>query len=97
MRNRDLQFNLPVSFFKEGKSIVAYCKVLDLSTCGKNLKDAQRMFHEAAAIFLEELIAMGTLEEVLLDLGWQKKNRQFMPPLELLHTNTPISVSMSHA
>jgi len=97
MPEHDLQFNLPVSFFKEGKSIVAYCKVLDLSTCGKNLKDAQRMFDEAATIFLEELVKMGTLEEVLLDLGWEKKNHQFMPPLELLHTQTPISVSMLHA
>ncbi len=97
MPKQDFQFHLPVSFFKEGRSVVAYCRVLDLTTCGKNLKDAQRMFHEAATLFFEELISMGTLEEALLDLGWQKKNRKFMPPVEMLHTNTPIAVSMPHA
>src|SRR3989344_5701727 len=93
----NLKFKLPVSFFKEGRSVVGYCRVLDLSTCGKNLQDAQRMFHEAATIFFQELITMGTLEEVLLDLGWHKKNRQFMPPVEMLHTNTPVAIAMPHA
>ena len=94
MRKSDLQFKLPVSFFKEGKSIVAYCSILDLATCGDDLADAQRMFDEVVRIFFDELIRKGTLEEVLLDLGWQKKNHQFLPPLELLHTMTSVNIPL---
>lgn len=75
------QIILPVSFLKEGKQIVAYSPALDLSTCGRDLKEAKEMFIEAVEIFFEELIEKGTLDEVLTSLGWTKKDDEIVPPM----------------
>lgn len=76
----NLSYNLPVVIMKQGKHFVAYSPALDLSTVGKSEKDAQRMFTEAAGIFLEEIIGAGTADEVLSDLGWKKVQKQWNPP-----------------
>ncbi|MDR3642968.1 MAG: type II toxin-antitoxin system HicB family antitoxin [Candidatus Doudnabacteria bacterium] len=68
----ELQAHLLVQIFKQGKEYVAYTPVLDLSTSGKTRAQAKRMFAEAVQIFFEELERMGTLNEVLTDLGWVK-------------------------
>ena len=60
-----MQITLPVSFLKEGSSYVAYTPALDLSSCGKTLKEAKKMFAESVQLFFEELEKMGTTEEVL--------------------------------
>lgn len=72
---------LPVTFFKEGKQFVAYSPALDLSTCGKTLKEARRRFGEAALLFIQALDQKGTSKKVLTDLGWQQKKSTFTPPL----------------
>lgn len=73
-------FSLPIIISREGKHYVAYCPALDLSTVGKTEADAKRMFHEAAELFFEELVAMGTLDKALSDLGWQKDKKTHRPP-----------------
>ena len=73
--------NLPVSFLKEADQFVAYTPALDLSTSGITLEDARKNFAEAVELFFDEIIAMGTLEEVLLDLGWKKHEENFLPPI----------------
>ena len=40
---------LPVAFIDEGDSVVAYTPALDLSTCGKNKKEAEKMFQQYSA------------------------------------------------
>lgn len=62
--------NLPVSFLREADQFVAYTPALDLSTSGNTLEEVKKNFAEAVDIFFKEIISMGTLEEVLLDLGW---------------------------
>ena len=63
---------LPVVIIKEGEQFVAYCPILDLSTCGKTFKEAQRRFGEILDMFIEDLVERGTLDEVLISCGWQK-------------------------
>lgn len=77
-----IKFNLqlPVSVFREGKHFIAYTPVLDLSTSGKNYEQVKKRFNEIVAIFFEELIKKGTINEVLENLGWQKVKNQWMPP-----------------
>ena len=75
-----LSYKLPLVIMKQGKHFVAYSPVLDLSTVGKSLKDAQKMFGQAAKIFLEEIIEAGTVDEVLSDLGWKKVQKKWNPP-----------------
>ena len=85
---------LSVSFLREGKTFVAYSPALDLSTCGKSLNEAKKRFNEIVKIFFEKLQKMGTTEEVLINLGWQKKQGSFLPPVmiaqELTSFNLPI-------
>ena len=64
--------NLLVIFLKEKGRFVAYTPALDLSTSGKTLAQAEQRFMEAAELFFEECHKMGTLNEVLHDLGWKK-------------------------
>jgi len=65
---------------KQGKSFIAYSPVLDLSTSGKTLKDAQNKFSEIVYIFMEEIIEAGTINEVLSELGWKKVQQKWSPP-----------------
>jgi len=77
-----LGVELPVTFIEEGDSVVAYTPALDLSTCGKNRKDAERMFSEIVKIFFNDLVENNTVDEVLSGLGWTKDNARasWIPP-----------------
>lgn len=76
-----IKLNLPVSFIRESDQFVAYTPALDLSTSGATLEDAKKNFNEAVELFFDEIVAMGTLEDVLLDLGWKKQENSFIPPV----------------
>lgn len=84
--------NLPVSFLKENDQFVAYTPALDLSTSGKTLEQAKKNFTEAVKIFFDEIISMGTFEEVLLDLGWKKQAHDLIPPLVVSQGMESVSV-----
>ncbi|MEK7523614.1 MAG: hypothetical protein AAB588_01155 [Patescibacteria group bacterium] len=75
-----VQVKLQVDLIKQGKVYIAYSPALDLSTTGKNAKQAQKRFAEMVDIFFEELIENNTLEEVLQDLGWIKVKKKWEPP-----------------
>ena len=45
---------------------------LDLSTSGKNYKEAKKRFFEIVNIFFEEIIKKGNIENVLKDLGFKR-------------------------
>lgn len=77
---KQLTCSLPVIISREGKHYIAYSPALDLSSAGKTQAEATRHFHEAAEAFFEEVIEMGTLKEVLTQLGWQKTKTTFQPP-----------------
>ncbi len=74
---------MPVQFIKEGNTFVASCPALDISTQGETFEEAQKMFSELVGVFIHELIEMGTVEEVLLSLGWQKApdKKTWKPPV----------------
>jgi len=59
-----------VQLIKDGDYIVSYCPALELSSFGKDEDDAKEGFEEALNIFFDELNKRGTLEKVLLNLGW---------------------------
>ncbi len=73
-------FKLPINIIKQGKSYVAFCPVLDLSTAGKSSKDAKHKIIEAINIFLEEIVEAGTVNEILPELGWKKVQHNWNPP-----------------
>ena len=81
MEKVSLKFNLPVSFIKEGKSYIAYTPALDLSTCADTYEKAKDRFEEIVNIFFEEIKEKGTLEDVLLGLGWVRAESGWNPPV----------------
>ena len=89
-----INVNVPVTYFKEDKSFVAYTPALDLSSAGKTLKQAQKNIAEAVEIFMEEICNRGVADEVLLSLGWKKvsKTKQWMPPIFVSQGLLPVTV-----
>ncbi len=63
--------DLPVMVHEENDQFVAYCPSLDLYTHGDSIKDARTAAVEAAEAFIEELLRMGTVKDVLEPLGWK--------------------------
>ncbi|MDP1629448.1 MAG: hypothetical protein Q8L57_02395 [bacterium] len=91
-----IKFNLqiPISIFREGKHFIAYTPALDLSTSGKNYEQVKKRFNEVVAIFFEELIKKGTIDEVLENLGWQKVKKQWTPPSLISQESEKIQLSV---
>jgi hypothetical protein len=80
MKETNLSFNLSVIITKQNKRFVAYTPALDICTSGKTEKEAKTRFVELANIFLEELVEMGTANDVLSELGWTKVQKKWVPP-----------------
>lgn len=89
--------NLPVSFLKEADQFVAYTPALDLSTSGSTLEEAKNNFTEAVEIFFDEIVQMGTLEDVLLDLGWKRQDKDFLPPVIVSQGMESVRVPFTHS
>ena len=54
------------------------------------------MFEEAVQIFFEEIIAKGTINEALSELGWQKKKKTFIPPTVISHITENFSIPITN-
>ncbi len=76
-----ITYSLPVSILKEGSYFVAYTPALDISTSAATFEGAKKRFGELVQIFFEELSEKGTVDKVLSDLGWQKIERKWSPPV----------------
>jgi predicted RNase H-like HicB family nuclease len=85
---RHIVRNLPVGFFKEGNSFVAYSQAVDLTTCGRTLDEAKKNFAEALQILFEECARMGTLGQVLESCGWKKVGKSDWKPPVLVAEDT---------
>jgi hypothetical protein len=89
-----LEGTIPVVFFREGRSVIAYSPAVDLSTCGTTVEKAGAAFKEATQLFFEELVAMGTLEIVLKDLGWRIVRNEWVAPKLIARKNEKISIAL---
>ncbi len=96
MKNVDMQFGLPVTFLKEGDNFIAYTPALDLSTFGPTFDKTKRNFIEAVNIFFDEIIEMGIVNDVLTELGWQKENGKFIPPVVVSNQTETFSFPQSN-
>ncbi len=76
---------MPIEFdmvvLKEGKTSVAYCPELDVSSCGSSIEEARSNLKTAVRLFLEEAEKMGTLKDILSEAGYRKdKSGTWSPP-----------------
>lgn len=76
-----VEFALSVIVIKEGNSLIAHSPALDLSTVGDTFDEAKKRFVEAVGIFFEEITEKGTVDQALTELGWEKKNNEYIPPM----------------
>ncbi len=56
--------------WKEGNVHTAYCRELDVASCGKTVEEAWNNLKEALEIFFEETSRKGTLIELLEETGF---------------------------
>jgi predicted RNase H-like HicB family nuclease len=65
---------IPIKFdaiiFEEGKSFVAHCHELDVSSCGHNVDEARGNLKTAVRLFVEEAEKLGTLDNILNEAGY---------------------------
>ncbi|OGM93021.1 hypothetical protein A2935_03885 [Candidatus Wolfebacteria bacterium RIFCSPLOWO2_01_FULL_47_17b] len=71
---------LTTKIWREGKHYIAYTPELDVASQGGNPDRALERLREAVEIFLEETKRRGTLNEVLGQAGFLKKNRRWETP-----------------
>ncbi|MEK7073811.1 MAG: hypothetical protein AAB960_00600 [Patescibacteria group bacterium] len=91
-----LDISIPVSVFKEGTIYIAFSPVLDLSTSASSYALVKRRFDEVVELFFEELLDMGTVNDVLSNLGWVKTRTSWAPPIPVSHEMTNIGVPLSN-
>lgn len=82
-----MQIMLPltVKIIKDKRSkdapFVAYTSELDVASCGPSESKARQNLHEAVEILLEEIDKKGDLKVFLEELGFQKLNKAWVPPV----------------
>jgi predicted RNase H-like HicB family nuclease len=57
-----VEIDFTTQVWKEGNTYVSYAKELDVSSCGKSIKEAKKNLIEAVECFLEAAEQMGTME-----------------------------------
>jgi predicted RNase H-like HicB family nuclease len=87
--NRVVNVILEVDLYKQGDYIVSYCPSLELSSFGATEDEAKEGFEGALHSFIEDTHYKGTLERVLLDLGWSLTKLpkvNYQPPAHKVRT-----------
>ena len=74
----EIQFTTQV--FKEGADFVAHTPELDISSCGDTEQKALDNLKEAVRLFLEEADKMGTLNQILEEAGFLKRDDKLEGP-----------------
>lgn len=75
---RDVAYT--VHTFKEGGTYVAYVPELDVSSCGATIENARQNIRDAVRGFLEVSAEMGTLDEILMEAGYELRNGEWKAP-----------------
>lgn len=91
-----MDLNIPVTIFKEESVYIAYSPVLDLSTSASTFEKVQKRFTEVVVLFFEEITKMGTLDDVLTNLGWRRIDKTWNPPVQISHEMTKVSIPLNN-
>ena len=86
-RFRDGIFSINMKLFltskiwKEGKHYVAYNPELEVASQGKTLEEAEKMLKEAIGLFIKTAKKFGTLNQVLEETGFVRKEKKWLAPV----------------
>ncbi len=92
---RNVACKLPVVITKQNSGFVAYSPALDISTSASSPKKVKERFVELAAIFIEEILEAGTINEVLSELGWKKVQKVWSPPQLVSNDSVGIQIPIA--
>jgi predicted RNase H-like HicB family nuclease len=77
-----LPLTIKITLDKRSKDapFIAYTPELDVASCGPTEEKARENLKVAVSIVLEETRKKGKLEELLMELGFQKEKKQWIAP-----------------
>lgn len=79
-----MQLKVTIEIWQKGKWYVARCPELDFVSQGLSPDEARRNLLEVIQIQFEEMRALGTLEDYLLECGYVKENGTLVPQSEMV-------------
>jgi predicted RNase H-like HicB family nuclease len=77
----NIRLFLTSKVWKEDKYYIAYNPELDVASQGKTIEEAQAMLKDALSLFIETAKDMGTLNIILREAGFVKKEKRWTSPL----------------
>ena len=89
----DIQFTADV--WKEGSAYVAYAPELDVSSCGDSVAEAKAHLREAVTLFLEECSRKGSLDAILSESGFEKRDKSYRPRRILTRARVRLAVPLA--
>ena len=90
----EIQFTAQI--FKEGRTFVVHTQELDVSSCGGTKQRALKNLKEAVRLFLEEADKLGTLDRILEDAGFLKRNRKLEGPKLISTQRISLPLPLTH-
>jgi len=91
----DIRFTTQI--FKEGGSFVAHTPELDVSSCGGSKEKAAKNLKEAVRLFLEQAAKMGTLDQILAEAGYSRRNSKLEGPKYIGTERVSLPLPREHA
>ena len=76
---------------------VAYAPELDVSSCATTRRKAEANLRQAVRLFIEEAARIGTLNTLLDEAGYVRRNRRLVGPRLVAFQRTVIPVGLGSA
>lgn len=77
----NIRLFLTFKTWEEDKYYIAYNPELDVASQGKTPEDAQLKLKDAISLFMETAKDMGTLNTILREAGFVKKEKRWVSPI----------------
>ncbi len=68
-----------IRVWKENGTYVGYSPELDVSSCGDSVSQAKSRLKEAVSLFLEDASLRGTLTDILIEAGFERRRGVYRP------------------
>jgi predicted RNase H-like HicB family nuclease len=79
-----MDISITIEVWQKGKWFIAKCPELDFISQGKTREEAKNNLLEVIQIQFEEMSQIGTLDEYLIECGYEKQNNKIIPKTEMI-------------
>jgi predicted RNase H-like HicB family nuclease len=67
------EIHFTIRVWRENGAYVGYSPELDVSSCGDSVRQAKSRLKEAVSLFLEDAAVRGTLTDILIESGFERR------------------------